>query len=88
MVFCNRFFIRVKGGSWLGVRFSLATLLMLATACGQGRARRESAALDHNNRGNDLLREGQLDDAITEDRKAIELAPNMEAAKRNLEAVL
>ncbi len=65
------------------MRFSLATLLMLGIACGP-----EQATGEHNNHGVALQTKGQLDDAIAEYRKAIELDPNNATAKSNLETVL
>ncbi len=61
------------------VRFSLATLLVLAIACGP-----ELAAIYHFNLGLVLQETGLLDDAIAEYRKAIELDPNVAGTHNNL----
>ncbi len=71
------------------MRFSLATLLMLVTVWGPGiGARPEQDAVVHYNLGNARSRKGQLDEAIAEYRKAIELDPSLAMAKADLEKAL
>jgi len=65
--------------------FYLATLLVLAFACGPGvGVRPEQDAATHYNLGLGLQNRGQLDEAIVEYHKAIKLDPNYAIAHYNL----
>jgi len=61
----------------------VAAILVAGLALAAAARAGSSAAIEHNNRGNDLLKEHRWEEAITELDKAIELDPNLATAYNN-----